>query len=165
VSLTETGAIMGTPHYMAPEQAWRQTGEVGPSADIYSLGAIMYKMLTGRPPFTGERYQVITNARTRPPVRPCQRRDSLEPALDAICMKCLEKSADRRYPSMGSLAEDLQRFLSGSEVDALRESSEISQIAGEVSDSEVGALATSIVSVGTTEPGPSTTKSWWQFWR
>jgi serine/threonine protein kinase len=72
--LTESGAIMGTPQYMAPEQAWGHTGDVGPSADIYSLGAIMYQMLTGRPPFTGDAYQVMTKARSSSPVPPRQRR-------------------------------------------------------------------------------------------
>ena len=66
--LTQSGAIMGTPQYMAPEQAWGRIEEVGPSADIYSLGAIMYEMLTGRPPFTGDPFQVITKVRSRPPV-------------------------------------------------------------------------------------------------
>ena len=66
--LTKSGAIMGTPQYMAPEQAWGRIEEVGPSADIYSLGAIMYEMLTGRPPFTGNPFQVITKVRSSPPV-------------------------------------------------------------------------------------------------
>jgi serine/threonine protein kinase len=111
--LTESGAIMGTAKYMAPEQAWGRTEEVGPSADIYSLGAIMYEMLTGRPPFTGDLDQVLMKVRTRPPVPPRQRRDSIDPGLEAICMKCLEKTVERRYPSMGKLAEDLQRSMNG----------------------------------------------------
>ena len=118
--LTKSGAIMGTPQYMAPEQAWGRIEEVGPPADIYSLGAIMYEMLTGRPPFTGDPVKVITEVRSRPPVPPRQRRDSIEPGLEAICMKCLEKTVERRYESMGSLAEDFQRFLSGAEVGALQ---------------------------------------------
>ena len=112
-NLTESGAIMGTPQYMAPEQAWGRIEEVGPSADIYSLGAIMYEMLTGRPPFTGDLCQVITEVRSRPPVPPRQRRDSIDPGLEAICMKCLEKTVERRYQSMENLADDLQRFMDG----------------------------------------------------
>ena len=91
--LTKSGAIMGTPQYMAPEQASGRIGEVGPSADIYSLGAIMYEMLTGRPPFTGDPLKVITEVISRPPVPPSQERDSIEPVLEVICMKCLEKTA------------------------------------------------------------------------
>ena len=116
--LTQSGAIMGTPQYMAPEQAWGRIEDVGPSADIYSLGAIMYEMLTGRPPFTGDSVDVIMKVRSRPPVSPRQRRDSIDPALEAICMKCLEKTVERRYQSMGNLAEDLQRFIDGAEVSA-----------------------------------------------
>jgi serine/threonine protein kinase len=108
-NLTESGAIMGTPQYMAPEQAWGRIEEVGPSADIYSLGAIMYEMLTGRPPFTGRTFEVIEKVRRSPPVSPRQRRASIDPALEAICMKCLEKTAERRYMSMENLAEDLYR--------------------------------------------------------
>ena len=120
-NLTKSGSIMGTPQYMAPEQASGRIEEVGPSADIYSLGAIMYEMLTGRPPFIGAPLQVITQVRSRPPVPPRQGRDSIEPGLEAICMKCLEKTVERRYQSMGHLAEDLQRFMDGGQVDALSE--------------------------------------------
>lgn len=121
--LTESGAIMGTPQYMAPEQAWGRNDEVGPSADIYSLGAIMYEMLTGRPPYSGDAFQVIMKARSRPPVSPRQRRDSVDPALEAICLKCLEKTPERRYEGMGELAGDLERFIEGVEVFALRAAS------------------------------------------
>ena len=163
--LTQSGAIMGTPQYMAPEQAWGRIEEVGPSADIYSLGAIMYEMLTGRPPFTGDPFQVITKVRSRPPVPPRQRRDSIDPALEAICMKCLEKTVERRYQSMGNLAEDLQRFIDGAEVSALREVSPSSEGVSPASDSDDSAKRTTSVAMGTTEPGQSRTKSWWQFWR
>jgi serine/threonine-protein kinase len=71
---------MGTPQYMAPEQAWGHTSEAGPPADIYSLGAIMYHMLTGRPPFTGNSFDVLIEVRGNPPVSPRQRRDSIDPA-------------------------------------------------------------------------------------
>jgi len=164
-NLTKSGAIMGTPQYMAPEQAWGRIEEVGPAADIYSLGAIMYQMLTGRPPFTGNPFQVIEKVRRRPPVSPRQRRDSIDPALEAICMKCLEKTIERRYKSMGNLAEDLQRFMSGAEVSALREVSPSSQGVAPASDSDDSAKTKTFVSRGTTEPVPARSKSWWQFWR
>jgi serine/threonine protein kinase len=102
--LTSTGTILGTPHYMPPEQARGWTDEIGPTADIYSLGVIMYEILTGTPPFTGDLFEVITQVISSPPVPPHQRRVSIDPGLSAICMKCLEKTAERRYLSMGQLA-------------------------------------------------------------
>jgi serine/threonine protein kinase len=164
-NLTKSGAIMGTLKYMAPEQTLGGMEEVGPSADIYSLGAIMYEMLTGQPPFTGDTFQVIEKVRSRPPVLPSQRRDSVDPALEAICMKCLEKSVECRYQSMGTLAEDVRRFLSGDEVIAQRDTSRSSDGVAPASDSDDNAKIETAVSMGTTEPGQSTTKSWWQFWR
>jgi serine/threonine protein kinase len=163
--LTQSGAIMGTPQYMPPEQAWGRIEEVGQSADIYSLGAIMYEMLTGRPPFTGDPFQVIMKVRSRPPATPRLRRDSIDPGLEAICMKCLEKTVERRYQSMGSLAKDLQRFIDGAEVDAIREVSLSSRLVARASDSDDGAGITTSVSTGTTEQDQPRTKSWWQFWR
>jgi serine/threonine protein kinase len=163
--LTQSGAIMGTPQYMPPEQAWGRIEDVGPSADLYSLGAVMYEMLTGRPPFTGNQVEVIMKVRTRPPVSPRQLRDSINPALEAICMKCLEKTVERRYQSMGNLAEDLQRFIDGGQVDALCETS-LSNRRGhfekevlESSQTDSSARSTTLQAVATR------TKSWWQFWR
>lgn len=153
---------MGTPQYMAPEQAWGHTSEVGPSADIYSIGAIMYEMLTGRPPFTGDRCQVITKARTSPPVPPRRQRESIDPALEAICLRCLEKVADRRYESMGALAEDLLRFLDGVEVSALRGFSSDHRWVGPTS---FGEETRTWVQGRTTEDGPEKARRWWQFWR
>ncbi len=164
-NLTKSGAIMGTPQYMAPEQAWGRVEEVGPPADIYSLGAIMYEMLTGRPPFTGDSFQVITEVRSRPPVPPRQRRDSIDPGLDAICMRCLEKTPDRRYQSMENLADDLQRFMDGGQVYALSESSPSNpqlrfvKEGRESSQSDSPTRSTTLQAVGTR------TKSWWQFWK
>jgi serine/threonine protein kinase len=163
--LTKSGAIMGTPQYMAPEQAWGRIEEVGPSADIYSLGAIMYEMLTGRPPFTGDSFQVIMKVRDRPPVPPRQRRDSVDPALEAICMKCLEKRIERRYQSMGHLADDLQNFMEGRQVKALSETSPSShhvyaeQEPQESLQNDSSNRSTQLQAVGTR------TKSWWQFWK
>ena len=156
---------MGTPQYMAPEQAWGRIVDVGPSADIYSLGAVMYEMLTGRPPFTGDPFQVIMKVTSRPPVPPRQRRDSIDPALEAICMKCLEKPIKRRYQSMANLAEDLQRFIDGAEVSALRDVSPSSESVAAVSGTVDSAKISTFVSMRTIKSGQSRTKSWWQFWR
>ena len=154
---------MGTPQYMAPEQAWGHTDQVGPPADIYSVGAIMYEMLTGQPPFTGDARQAIMKARSWPPVPPRQRRDSIEPGLEAICLKCLEKTAKRRYESMRHLAQDLQRFMNGAEVGALSETS--ASTAQIHSDRQDQVSAQTGLRSATLPAGETKTKSWWQFWR
>jgi eukaryotic-like serine/threonine-protein kinase len=118
---TESGQILGTPCYMAPEQAMGHTKDVGPSADVYALGAILYEMLTGRPPFKGETpvetmRQVIEDD-VVPPTRlvPKVARD-----LETVCLHCLNKEQDRRYPSAAALAEDLECYLAGNSINARR---------------------------------------------
>jgi serine/threonine protein kinase len=125
----------------------------------------MYEMLAGRPPFTGEMMKVIAQVIGKPPVPPRQNRDLIDPALEAICMKCLEKTAERRYESMGDLAEDLQRFMSGAEVSALREVSSIRHVVVPATNFDRAATTKSWVPKGPTESGPTSGKSWWQFWR
>ncbi len=109
---THTGAIMGSPSYMAPEQAWGQTHQIGPLTDVYALGAILYEMLIGRPPFQGASViETIELVRTEEPVPPTRLQPKIPVDLETICLKCLQKDPARRYPDANSLAEDLQRFL------------------------------------------------------
>lgn len=117
--LTVSGIQLGTPSYMAPEQAIGPSSAIGPAADIYSLGAILYEMLTGRPPFRAEspletQRQVVHVE----PVPPTRLNASVPQDLEVICLTCLSKSAQRRYSSAGELALDLHRFLNNEPIHA-----------------------------------------------
>lgn len=120
--LTRTGAVMGTPAYMAPEQAAGRTAEIGPAADLYALGAILYEALTGRPPFTAESAVALLQAVQTAEVGPPSKLASGVPHdLETICLKCLEKEPARRYASALGLAQDLERFRAGEPILARRE--------------------------------------------
>jgi eukaryotic-like serine/threonine-protein kinase len=111
---TSSGSILGTPSYMAPEQARGESHRVGPAADQYALGAILYELLTGRPPFQGTSVlDTLDMVRDREPVPPSQLQPKTPRDIDTICLKCLEKDISRRYPDALALAEDLRKFRSG----------------------------------------------------
>src|SRR5262249_1667930 len=112
--MTASGAIMGTPNYMSPEQAAGRTKLVGTHSDIYALGAILFQLLTGKPPFQGESsIEIIQQVLTKEPERPRTLSPSIPRDLETICLKCLEKHAKKRYGTASDLAADLRAFLDG----------------------------------------------------
>lgn len=112
--LTGTGQILGTPSYMPPEQAEGDNAAVGALSDVYSLGAILYRTLTGRPPFqSSSPMETILQLLHQDPVSPRQLNSSIPIELETVCLKCLQKDPAKRYSSARELAEDLQRWMQG----------------------------------------------------
>jgi serine/threonine-protein kinase len=111
---TRSGVVMGTPQYMAPEQADGRTSDVGPAADVYALGVVLYEMLTGQPPFVGEPgLNLLRQVASAPPERLRRRRKDVPRELETIVLTCLEKEPGRRYASAAALETDLRRWLEG----------------------------------------------------
>ena len=112
--MTATGQVMGTPSYMPPEQAAGRIEKIGPQSDVYSLGAILYAVLTGRPPFQAANVlETLEQVRHREPVSPRQLNPAVDKDLETICLKCLDKEISRRYSSARAFEEDLTRYLEG----------------------------------------------------
>jgi eukaryotic-like serine/threonine-protein kinase len=126
--LTRTGIAIGTPHYMAPEQARGWSDQIGPSSDVYGLGAILYELLVGHPPFSGSSpLETMEQVVRKKPMPPSHLRHGIPADLEAICLKCLEKAVGDRYPNAQAVAEDLQHFLSDEPISEVPTRREIAQ--------------------------------------
>ncbi len=156
--LTHTGAILGTPGFMAPEQARGQAKLVGPPADVYSLGAVLFSALAGRPPFTGDDVvDVVVRAASEDPPSVTRFNPAVPRDLATICDKCLRRNPTERYATAGALADDLRRWLSGEPVLARRAAKSRRRVVVAVAVAMCGLLGAVVwLLVGPTGPTPTT---------
>jgi hypothetical protein len=118
--LSQSGMLQGTPAYMSPEQAAGKPGQVGQLSDVYSLGTILYEMLTGRPPYKGTVGEILRQVQTEEPLPPRRISPSIHPDLETICLAAMARDPGQRYPSALALAEDLDCFARGETIRARR---------------------------------------------
>jgi tRNA A-37 threonylcarbamoyl transferase component Bud32 len=155
---TSTGKVLGTPSYMAPEQAAGKGQEIGPATDVYALGTVLYEMLTGRPPFrAATSFETVHQVLSEEPIAPRSLQRRLAPDLETICLKCLQKETRRRYGSAAELADDLRRFLNDEPIRA-KPTGRLRRVvkwvrrrpvwAGLIAVSCVGALGLAVLSAG-----------------
>jgi serine/threonine protein kinase len=156
--LTRDGSVMGSPQYMAPEQAAGELNRIGRHTDVYGLGAILYELFTGRPPFAATGWtELLNQVLATAPAPPRQFVPALDPRLEAICLRCLEKDIRQRYPTAAALAADLQRFLG--DAPSAAEPSSASQTTQQRAHEPTRLEAPAVPSQ------PASTRSWWPFRR
>ncbi len=147
--VTRAGTAVGTPSYMAPEQAGEATAAAGPAADVYALGSILYELLTGRPPFRADRADVtLYQLLTQDPVPPARRNPKVPRDLETVCLKCLQKEPRLRYASAAALGDDLDRFLRGEAI-AARPEGRLGRLARRVRRRPVLSAALAVATLST----------------